>query len=204
MIKLDDNQFEATLKELSKDNTNSEYMTESPEIAIDFDKVKDVYIKDIHPKSKPASNDALKYIDDQFYFIEFKNGNIANVKNIRDKIFESLLMFLDITDKTISYTRDKGNYILVYNYERSKEYIEQQIEKRSKGSFDKRLDSYEVQDSPSYNEFLKNVANLAKYDIDLLGLEASFTRMYFNTVKIYNKREFKTKFIGKYFKQENI
>ena len=186
MIKLEDEQFKATLKELSKDDTNNEFMTESDEIAINFDKVKDLYIKEICPKHKPAFNDALKYIDDEFYFIEFKNGNIKNVKNAIDKIFESLLIFSDITGKNISHTRNKGNYILVYNYEKSKEYIKTEIIKRNKINCNGKLFSNEVQESPNFNDFLMTLSDLAKYNIDIFGLKARFEKMYFNTVKTYD------------------
>lgn len=197
MIRLNDEQFKSTLKELSKDNTNNEYMTESNEIAINFDKVKDVYIKDVCPKNKPTSNDALKYIGDEFYFIEFKNGNIKNVKNIRDKVFESLLMFSDITGNTISYTRNKGNYILVYNYDKSKEYIKKEMEKKNIRDCDEKLDSYEVQDSPNFTDFLFALSDLARYNIDFFGLKASFEKMYFNTVKTYDVNEFETEFVSR-------
>lgn len=200
MIKLEDDQFKATLKELSKDDIHDEYMTESNEIAINFDKVKDLYIKDINPVHLPSSNDALKYINEDFYFIEFKNGNIRNVKNIRDKIYESLLIFLDITENTISYTRIKGNYILVYNYQKSKEFIKKEIKKRIEQDCNKKLDSYEVQDSPHFNDFLFAVSDLAKYNIDFFGLKARFGKIYFNTVETYDIDEFETNFVSRYFK----
>ena len=199
MINLNEDRFKSTLKELSKDNTNNEYMTESEEIAIDFDEVKRIYIKDICPQHQPDSNDVLKYIGDEFYFIEFKNGNMKNIKNLNDKIFESLLMFSDITGKTISYTRIKGHYILVYNYENSKNFIRTLIEKRNERDCEKTLGSSEVQDSTYFDDIVFDISSLANYNVDFFGLRAGFEKMYFKTVKTYHIKEFETEFVDRYF-----
>ena len=45
------------------------------------------------------------------------------IHGVRRKIFESLLLFCDITDTTISFSRKHVSYMLVYNQERSKQYI---------------------------------------------------------------------------------
>lgn len=50
-------------------------------------------------------------------FIEFKNGIISQTVNyeLRLKIYESLLILLDIINENISFSRKKISYILVYN-----------------------------------------------------------------------------------------
>ena len=74
----------STLKKLSYDDKNKEYMIESDIEAIDFDKVKEIYVKNnlenVNPN--PKSNDALHFSEDGIWtFIEFKNGVINNSVN---------------------------------------------------------------------------------------------------------------------------
>ena len=196
MINLYDVKFKTTLMEASEDDKNGEYMTQSTEKVIDFDKVKEEYIKNIHPKVTPASNDVLMKIDDKIYFIEFKNGNITKkeIYNVKRKIFESLLIFSDITGETISFTRENVNYILVYNGEKSKKYIEHIIEERQKCNLNK-LEDDEIQESVAFDEFTSQMAKLANYHMDIFGLDKQFSKMYFKSVKTYDIDEFNEKFI---------
>ena len=64
-----------TFKETSydKDGKEPRYMTNSEIQVINFDKVKNWYIKDMFLSSTPCSNDAL-YIgkDNKIFFVEFK------------------------------------------------------------------------------------------------------------------------------------
>ena len=196
MINLYDVKFKTTLMEASEDDKNGEYMTQSTEKVIDFDKVKEEYIKNILPKVTPASNDVLMKIDDKIYFIEFKNGNITKkeIYNVKRKIFESLLIFSDITGETISFTRENVNYILVYNGEKSKKYIEHIIEERQKCNLNK-LEDDEIQESVAFDEFTSQMAKLANYHMDIFGLDKQFSKMYFKSVKTYDIDEFNEKFI---------
>lgn len=123
MIKLDEypilNNMD-TLKRISKDKNGVtvEYMTYSQVKAINFDKVKEEYAKAHSLSTHPKSNDALYVAKGETdVFIEFKNGYIDNgkVKEIKEKIYDSLLLLNDIIDQNISYTRKHLNYILVYN-----------------------------------------------------------------------------------------
>lgn len=88
---------------------------------INFDKVKLCYLKKLGkgPCKMPLSNDALFQIDDTWYFVEFKNGVIDKEKNIEivNKIYNSLLIFLEIINKHIDYSRNNIVYILVFNEE---------------------------------------------------------------------------------------
>lgn len=108
-----------SMKKASKDDANNEYMTECQKPVINFDKVVENYCKGIHI-SIVGSNDALVIHEDgdTATFIEFKNGRIndtASRNKILKKIYDSLLIFSDITNKNISETRKHMNYILVYN-----------------------------------------------------------------------------------------
>ena len=195
MINLYDAKFKVTLMEASKDDKNGEYMTQSTEKVIDFDKVKEEYIKNIRPKVTPVSNDVLMKIDNKIYFIEFKNGNIKKkIYNVKRKIFESLLIFSDIIGETISFTRENVNYILVYNGENSKKYIEHIIEERQKCNLNK-LEDDEIQESTAFDKFTSQMAKLANYHMDIFGLDKQFSKMYFKSVKTYDIDEFNEEFI---------
>ena len=108
-----------TLKQTSYDSANDDYMSNIDYQVIDFDKVKDKYLKSLDggPCQKCLSNDALFQVGDQWYFIEFKNGviTIQIDDEIKTKIYDSLLIFLEIIDEHIDYSREKVNYILVFN-----------------------------------------------------------------------------------------
>lgn len=110
-----------TLKKTSKDNNhknNIEYMTNSKLPVINFDKVAKAYAREHNLKILLTSNDAV-FLDENSnaIFIEFKNGNISKeeLDNVKQKLYESVLMLLDILDEKISYSRDNIRYILVYN-----------------------------------------------------------------------------------------
>jgi len=81
-----------SFKEASKDTESKEsvYMTNSEIQVINFDKVKESYIKGMSLSKAPCSNDAL-YIgkDNKFYFVEFKNG----VMN-KNKVFNINVIYL--------------------------------------------------------------------------------------------------------------
>ena len=121
-------QNKSTLKNVSYDDKNKVYMTESTIPVYDFDGIKDWYWDNIiKSRIKGPSNDAL-YIDgDRIVFIEFKNGNISlfGKDGLAHKLHDSLLMLLDeelavsVVCKsfkpTTTYTRKHMEYILVYN-----------------------------------------------------------------------------------------
>ena len=110
----------STFKETSKDSDSASdtvfYMTDS-KIEVNFDDVKDQYIKGMKLSKTPCSTDALFVNNEQIYFVEFKNGKISNheIYSIYNKIYDTLLIFNDITDCNISYCRKNVKFILVYN-----------------------------------------------------------------------------------------
>ena len=50
-------------------------------------------------------------------FIEFKNGELkkSEAEEVHNKIRDSILIFCDITEKTLRYTRQNAEFVLVYN-----------------------------------------------------------------------------------------
>lgn len=177
-----------TLKRASKDEKGGhvEYMTESQVDVINFDKVKEAYAREKGLKSHPKSNDAL-YIQsgDIDTFIEFKNGYMEKGKGpeLKEKIYDSLLILMDIIDENISYTREHLNYILVYN--------------GGKNSDNENINpKTTMQDSPAREEISKSVFKLAKERKIRFGLD-KFKGYCFREVATYTKEEFEQEFVAK-------
>lgn len=191
MIKIEDyeifNTNISTLKETSRDNHDNTdcYMTESTLAAINFDRVKDEYIKDLKLCENPKSNDALFICPDgKPVFIEFKNGFMDNGKcfDVRGKVFDSMLIFTDIVDKCIEYTRNNMDYILVYNEEKNTESTAEDPSKY-------------IQESKSRDQIGKRLMKLGgDYHIKF-GLER-FKKYCFQNVFTYTEDEFRTHFVN--------
>jgi hypothetical protein len=118
-------EFGDTLEQLSADTDEKAnpkgrgvFMTSSKKKAVNFDKFKESIATQYALGNSPASCDALyMQSENEWILIEFKNGKIdnENVFQIRGKIFQSLLLLTEKLDKTIGFTRDNVNFILVYN-----------------------------------------------------------------------------------------
>ncbi|RHA17253.1 hypothetical protein DW944_10000 [Eubacterium ventriosum] len=192
---LEKDDFITTLKETSVDKTkktdeDGRYMTMSTIQAINFDDVKDFYVKDLAVPLVPKSNDALVVVSDsEAYFVEFKNGEIDISKNyqIKIKIYDSLLLLLDLIEKNISFSRENLHYILVYNEDI----------KHTSSQFDKNeAEKVKKQFSPHRDKIVKRVNNLAAKKYIQFGLE-KFERLYFKSVSTYTKKQFEQLFIKK-------
>ena len=176
-----------TLKETSKDKhdgtKSNDYMIESLLPVVNFDTVKDKYIKDMSLSETPASNDAF-YVDSQgnAYFVEFKNGvmNRQKVFKVRLKIFDSLLMLTDIGGVSIADTRDKLTYILVYNEEKNP--VPEETE-------------YQVSQSRvaiSQHYLHKSNKEFIRFDLE------RFNKLYFKDVFTVNAKRFNDDFVKKW------
>lgn len=89
----------STLKELSYDDKKNVFMIDLDAEAINFDKVKEKYIKNLKLSDTPSSNDALVLeYSGRIFFVEFKNGNLQKeVFKLGKKIYDSVLIFTDLT-----------------------------------------------------------------------------------------------------------
>lgn len=104
-----------TLRKTSKDDTVQEYMSGSRIKVVHYDKISHEYCKIKKIPMKPCSCDAL-YITPQndWYFIEFKNGNVQKDNVIR-KIYDSIWMLLEMNIiQDFKFPREHICYILVY------------------------------------------------------------------------------------------
>ena len=173
-----------TLKETSADKRDAAscaYMTESDIPAVDFDLVKKKYVEKLGLSVVPMSNDALfHHEEEKVVFVEFKNGHIGKKEqfNIRKKIYDSVLIYSDITKSGISNMREEVEYVLVYN---------EDINTGDFGQLEKGADF--IQDSISFNSFAKNVSALAKERYVGFGV-GMFENYCFKRVHTYTEAEF--------------
>lgn len=175
----------STFKETSHDTDGQcpGYMTGSEIKVINFDKVKEDYVRGMKLSKMPCSNDAL-YIDKDknIFFVEFKNGQIKNNKiyNIYNKIYDSLLMFNDIVNENISFCRQNVYFMLVYN------------EEKNSG-----LEGNKKQEDSSKAVISKLIHNKANKKFVRFGLK-QFEKLYFKEVFTYTESEFEEKFLLNY------
>ena len=181
----------------SYDDNNKEIFIDSNDRCIDFDKVKEYYFKKHNTKHKTiherknhgekyiymreySSNDAVKVFNDMDYFIEFKNQDKPRMSKIYGKIKDSLLIYMDIFDENLSYTRENLGYILVYNPKKD-------INDKSG------LGQYK-----EYDKIQNKIKYLAKERVDKFGLKSNLEDFYFKDVIVLSKDDFEKKLSNTY------
>ena len=187
-----------SLCEVSKDNSDKDkpvYMVGIEDIVIDFDAVKTGFCRKFNRSDEVfKSVDALFYseIKNKLIFVEFKNGN---VKYVKEKLKDSLLVFSNIVDVDLKFCRENLEYIVVYNYEKNKEYVEQEkVKDRNKDRKEEQNKSQYLSEeySEEYIEgFAKLVRKLAKDEIILWGLgimeDICVSKVHTYTVDVFVK-----------------
>lgn len=172
-----------SLRDTSKDNHdgNDIFLTDSMISVVNFDEVKNEYVKELKAKEVPSSNDALYANGKDLFFIEFKAGDVPRkVFDIRRKIFESLLIFTDIVNVGISYTRANMSYILVYNEEKNPLSEKEQREMQN---------SQSRVDIGTYFWEKKAKKHYIRFDLE------RFERLYFKNVYTVTQTEFEKRFV---------
>lgn len=174
----------STLKATSIDKRNDKtilYMTESTKPGVNFDDVKEDYVKHLGLSEVPKSNDTLfENGKGEIVFVEFKNGYMDKAKQfaVRKKIYDSILIFTDIVSKGISSVRTFTEYILVYNETANTTNPDVTEEK-----------SRHVQSSSSFDSFAKAVSGLADGEYVAFGVKI-FENYCFKKVHTYTEKEF--------------
>lgn len=173
----------STLHETSvdfHDKNHIQYMTKSERTAVNFDGVKEEYIKNLSLIEVPKSNDALFMSkDNKLIFVEFKNGFMDAKKkfDVRKKIYDSVIILTDILNLGISKLRDQMEYVLVYN---------ENINEDEKDILQKK--SY-VQPSKAYDSLAKGIFGMAKKEYVCFGVDI-FKNYCFKDVHTYTEKEF--------------
>ena len=99
----------------------------------------------------------------------------ANNRNVKDKLRDSLLIFSDVTGKTVSYTREHADFIVVYNKEKNFGAVKQQQKDLSL--------------SPSRVAIGNWVCAKAKEEFVLFDL-GKYATIYYRTVHTYSREQF--------------
>lgn len=106
-----------TLKDISYDSDNKEYVTDSLIEVVDFDEYQETYLKSIDSKyKKPCFVDALCTLNGDWCFIEFKNGRIDS-RQIDEKVVNSVIVVMVKEDIKPSGLKKHSKLIVVYNAE---------------------------------------------------------------------------------------
>ncbi len=167
-----------SLKETSKDDSdtnNIQYMTTSEIAVVNFDLVKRSYVNGFGLSEEVATSvDAIVPMKDGILFVEFKNGKVNN-RNIKDKARDSLLIFLEIIGKNITFSRSNIDFVVVYNIEKNP--LPNQI---TKGK---------LQETPSRIVIADFFMKKAKKELILFDLER-YEKLYFRNIHTYSKEEF--------------
>lgn len=169
-----------TLEELSRDDSHDHAVTGSQIKAIAFDEVRNEYAAPLKLKNGPNSMDAICVFtdgdDSSLAFVEFKNGKLdkRDAFEIRKKIYDTLLIFQDLTGISLATLRAHAACILVYRKDLNPD-------DEHEGEF--------IPASPSRDTIGDHIAGLAHQEIVRFGL-ARFFSYCFKEVHTYGPDDF--------------
>ncbi len=99
-----------SLKRTSYDAVNYEFMTESPVNVISFDSFKEEYLSNRELDVNLANSvDALTANGEYTYLIEFKNGNEIDIRQVENKLKDSVIILCDEWGRTVSDTQKRSS-----------------------------------------------------------------------------------------------
>lgn len=170
-----------SLESTSRDTANNKCMSLSNIMVINFDKFMKDYSLSRSIIRELSSNDALFCDDDCLVFVEFKNGRINNKDafDIRKKVYDSVLAFLDTTSMTLAEMRANTKYILVYNGRKDQYGVSKQDS----------INGDCIQESPDFGDLTGNMNSISKTECILFGLDL-FLNYCFKEVHTYTQDEF--------------
>lgn len=162
---------EASIDTSETRSENEKYMVDSEVNVINYDMFLEMFFRkeSNFGSYKPASIDALCMVNDQWCFIEFKNGKISTSvkKEISEKIGHSILTLLKHEQMKINDFCENSIFILVYN-----ENI-----------------NNEITSAPSKAFTIQHILSKANNTIIRFRLER-FKTIYFKDVYTFSKKEF--------------
>lgn len=114
--------FKNSLKEISYDDANDEYMTELSHPSLNYDKVVVKYDA-LNNKNSSKSIDGLFIENNRKVFVEFKNGRLISDKQvnknkilkIKKKIKDSNLILCDMLGEKEDFIKTNIDFVLVYS-----------------------------------------------------------------------------------------
>ncbi len=180
-----------SLCEVSLDDSDKNYpvymIDESYEYfqdtVIDFDHVKTAFCKSFAKSNEVFKSADALYLDkvkNKLVFVEFKNGK---VKGIKEKLKDSLLVFSDIAAVNLEFCRKYCEYIVVYNYEANKKYVEDEKLKLEEKTKSQTVDR-------EYMKLANTISKYAKEELVLWNLNLMKDICVFD-IHTYDIGEFK-------------
>ena len=170
------------LRKISEDTKNNTELISSDLPAVSFDDVKTQYTAALSCSDENAySVDALMQNGDRVLMIEFKNEEVKSGE-IKRKIWDSLLIFCDITKKQVSDTRAETDFFLVYN--KNKNELNHQEKKM-------------ISESENRDWLNSHVFRIAGQEIIRFDL-SRFQGLYFREVHTYTTEQFED-YLTKHF-----
>jgi len=187
-----------SLCEVSLDNSDKNYPVNMidntyeyfQDMVVDFDGVKTDFCKSFSKSEEVfKSADALYFdkVKNKLVFVEFKNGK---VKGIKEKLKDSLLVFSDIADVDLEFCRKHCEYIVVYNYEANKKYVEDEKQKLEEKTKSQTVDR-------EYIKFANTISKYAKEELVLWNLNI-MKDICVSDIHTYDTDEFKNSYTKKH------
>lgn len=187
-----------SLCEVSLDNSDKNYPVNMidntyeyfQDMVVDFDGVKTDFCKSFSKSEEVfKSADALYFdeVKNKLVFVEFKNGK---VKGIKEKLKDSLLVFSDIAAVDLEFCRKYCEYIVVYNYEANKKYVEDEKQKLEEKTKSQTVDR-------EYIKFANTISKYAKEELVLWNLNI-MKDICVSDIHTYDTDEFKNSYIKKH------
>ena len=111
--------------------------------------------------------------------IEFKNGTVDRdlVRDIREKMLTSALIYSDITGRDLEFIRSKMDFILVYNYKKNP------------------FKANKVSNSFYKDQLKRGIFKKAKLRYRQFGLD-QYEGFIYKNVYTYSMRDFRQEFTG--------
>ena len=162
-----------TISNCSMDSSHNTALVNDNHELINFDKVTNKYSRQNSvAKNCPQSLDSLYVVENTVFFIEFKNKKKIGKVDIKNKIYSSVYILMDIYNLTTDFVRENVQFILVYK----------QVDEKK---------------DDAYKKIVLTTQYYAKASGTRFNMEEH--KNIFKEVYTYTSDEFKSKFINVYY-----
>ena len=162
-----------TISNCSIDSSHNTLLVDDNNELINFDKVTNKYSRQNSIiKNCPQSIDSLYISENAIFFIEFKNKKKIDKVDIKNKIYSSVYILMDIYGLTTDFVRENIQFILIYK----------QVDEKK---------------DDAYKQIVLTTQHYAQASGTRFNMEEH--KSIFKEVYTYTSEEFKCNFIDKYY-----
>lgn len=178
-----------TWKKVSCDSSCDESMYSSGERVISIDKFAEKYAKEKGLSCETTSADAVFVKKGKLIFVEFKNGEMNKKEqyNVKQKMYDSFIMYCDMKQMYIEEFRKISEFILVYNSEKNPPTSEKDSPISSEG---KKREKDEILSSSGYNLIVEEADKLSKNEERIRYNLDKFMGYIYSNVHTYTRERF--------------